>query len=96
MEKVNRRIILILAVPAVILLLPLIAMQFTKEVKWSFFDFAIAGLLLFNVSFICELVFRNVKQSKNRILLIGLLLIVLTLIWLELAVGIFGSPFAGN
>jgi len=33
---------------------------------------------------------------KNRILFIGILVLMFLLIWAELAVGIFGTPFAGN
>jgi hypothetical protein len=31
-----------------------------------------------------------------RILIIGLILILFLLVWAELAVGIFGTPFAGS
>ncbi len=71
-------------------------MQFTNEVNWSLFDFVIMGALLLGTGLMCELVLRKVKKIKYRIAICGALLAVLVLIWLELAVGIFGTPFAGS
>lgn len=36
---------MILSAAAILLLIPLIAMQFTNEVDWNAFDFAIMGIL---------------------------------------------------
>ena len=36
------------------------------------------------------------KLNKRKIVVILIVLIVLFLIWAELGVGIFGTPFAGN
>jgi hypothetical protein len=40
--------------------------------------------------------FVNSKKMKNRIFYIGLMIFIFILIWAELAVGVFGSPFAGS
>lgn len=90
------RIYTILIVTAVILSIPLIAMQFTNEVKWGLFDFVVAGTLLLTTGLAIELVIRNVKTSKARAILFFIILLALFLIWAELAVGIFGSPIAGS
>ena len=92
----NRRFIGILLTVAFILLIPLTAMQFTSEVDWSLFDFVIMGGLLLGTGILSELVLRNVKSLKSRIILIAVFLVTLFLIWAELAVGIFGTPFAGS
>ena len=92
----NRRFIGILLTVAFILLIPLTAMQFTSEVDWSLFDFVIMGGLLLGTGILCELVLRNVKSLKSRIILIAVLFVALFLVWAELAVGIFGTPFAGS
>jgi hypothetical protein len=42
------------------------------------------------------LIQRIVKNKTYKILLGGAVLILLLLVWAELAVGIFGTPFAGN
>jgi hypothetical protein len=92
----NKRLIIILAAMSVILLIPFIAMQFTDEVVWSISDFAIMGVLLYGTGLLCELVLRKVKTVQNRILICGAVVIAFLLIWAELAVGIFGTPFAGS
>jgi hypothetical protein len=92
----NKRLIAILAVVALLLLIPVVAMQFTDQVSWSSFDFLIAGGLLLGTGLICELVMRKVQTRKNRIVVIIAVLLAFVLIWIELAVGIFGSPLAGS
>lgn len=92
----NQRLVGILVVVGILLLLPLIAMQFTNEVKWDKFDFIVAGILLLGTGLAIELVLRTIRSTKNRILFCGVILLVLFLIWAELAVGIFGTPWAGN
>ncbi len=92
----NKRLIGILLTVALLLLIPLIAMQFTDEVNWSLFDFVVMGVLLLGTGLMCELVMRKVKNIGHRLAICGTILIALFLIWAELAVGIFGTPFAGS
>ena len=92
----NKRLIGIVLTVALLLLIPFIAMQFTDEVDWSLFDFAIAGVLLLGTGLMCELVMRKVKKIGHRIVICVGLLAALFLVWVELAVGIFGTPFAGT
>lgn len=91
-----KRLNIILITIALLLLIPLIAMQFTDEVNWSVFDFVIAGTLLFGTGVLCELALRKIKPFKSRIVIVTFILLVLLAIWAELAVGIFGTPFAGS
>jgi len=42
------------------------------------------------------LVNNRFVSKKKKVLLILLILLVLLLIWAELGVGIFGTPFAGS
>lgn len=92
----NKRLPAIVLSVMLLLLVPLIAMQFTTEVNWSLPDFLIAGTLLLGTGLLCELVLRKVKQPSQRIMICAGLFITLLLIWAELAVGIFGTPFAGS
>lgn len=92
----NKRLIAILLTVTTLLCIPLIAMQFTHEVKWSLFDFIAAGILLFGSGLTFEFIMRKVKTIKLKILISIILFITLFLLWAELAVGIFGTPFAGN
>lgn len=95
MKKNKRLFTILLAVPLV-LLIPLIGMQFSSEVNWLFFDFLVMGVILLGLGLIIELVWRKVPKKNNRLVLIALILIAFILIWAELAVGIFGTPFAGS
>ena len=92
----NKRLIIILLISLFLLLIPLIAMPFTDEVNWTTTDFIIAGGLLFGAGLISEIVMRKIKNIKYKVGLLGAILIIVILIWIELAVGIFGTPFSGN
>ena len=92
----DKRLILIVLTSVILLLIPLIAMQFTDEVNWTLSDFVVAGALLLGTGLMCELVIRKVKKIKSRIAICLALLVVLLLIWAELAIGIFGTPFSGQ
>ena len=92
----NQRLMGIVVLVGSLLLIPLIAMEFTTEVNWDSFDFIVAAVLLLGTGLVCEMVLRNVCSTKNRILLCGVILVILFLVWAELAVGIFGTPFAGS
>ena len=82
--------------PLLLLLLPLIGMFVSNQINWSFFDFFIMGILILSLSFSIKQVLKLTKNIKYRILIIGITVIVFLLVWAELAVGIFGTPFAGN
>lgn len=80
----------------VILLLPLAAMRFTREVNWTALDFAVAGVLLAGIGSLYVLLTRKLRTVPQRRIIGGGLLLTLVMVWAELAVGIFGSPIAGN
>ncbi len=92
----NKRLSAILLTVPFLLLIPLIAMQFTNEVDWSLFDFVVMGILLLGTGIMCELVLRKVKNIEHRLTICGAILVAFFIIWAELAVGIFGTPFAGT
>jgi hypothetical protein len=92
----NKRLTGIVLAVVFILLIPLVAMQFTNEVDWKLLDFVIMGILLLGTGLLSELVIRRVRKTEYRIAFIAVILLALFLIWAELAVGIFGTPFAGS
>lgn len=71
-------------------------MVITDEINWSAFDFFIMGSLLISLGIGIDFVRNRVKYLKTRVLYIGILVIIFVLIWAELAVGIFRTPFAGT
>ena len=71
-------------------------MQLTDKVNWSSFDFKIMGGILTITSLLIGTILKKVKNSKNRQMLILIIAIIFFVIWTELAVGLFGTPFAGD
>lgn len=94
--KQKKRLFSILTVATSILLIPLIAMTINKEVQWKLFDFLIAGVLLIGFGILLEIILRKVRAVRYRILFGTLLIVILTLICVELAVGLFGTAIAGS
>lgn len=96
MPKKSKTIPVLPSIVILPLLIPFIAMRFTNEVNWSVIDFVVAGILLFSTGLTIEFVLQKVKTRTNRIIICGIILLLLLLLWAELAVGIFGSTIAGN
>ncbi|GAB5551330.1 MAG: hypothetical protein Sapg2KO_09210 [Saprospiraceae bacterium] len=71
-------------------------MHFTNEVNWAVGDFFIMGTLLLFTVLAIECIFRVVRVKKYRGWLIAVVLLSFCLVWAELAVGVFNTPFAGN
>jgi len=71
-----------------ILLIPLIAMQFTNEVSWDIKDFIVMGFLLLSTATMFVLVSRRAPR-RRRVVIGFIFAAVFVYIWAELAVGIF-------
>jgi len=82
--------------PLALLLIPLIAMQFTNEVRWGILDFIIMGALLLVAGMWTQRVIERIQSKPNRLIYISLILLLFLLFWIEMAVGVFGSPIAGS
>lgn len=80
---------------ALILLVPLIAMMFSDDANWNWFDFVVMATLLIGSGITFELVTTKVNPKYRAAIAIIFAAAVL-LIWVELAVGLFGSPIAGS
>ena len=86
----------ILQIVGLLLLIPMIAMQLTDEVNWSFFDFIIMGIMLSITGLALGIIIKKVKYHNYRNIFIAIIIIIFLFIWAELGVGLFGTPFAGN
>jgi hypothetical protein len=95
-DKLARDLGRVLLGTGAVLLVPLVAMRFTREVNWSPLDFVVAGILLAGIGSLYVLLTRKLRTAPQRRLVGGGLLLTLMLVWAELAVGIFGSPIAGS
>ena len=83
------RVIRLVAAVALILCVPLVAMQFTDEVNWTAFDFAAAGALLLGTGLAYEFAASRARSRTGRIAVGAGLMVALLLIWAHLAVGVF-------
>jgi len=92
----TKNLSIILGVVAAILLIPFIGMQVSTEVNWSSSDFVIMGILLFLTGLAINFALSKFKSLTSRLIACAVILFVLFVIWAELAVGIFGTPFAGS
>ena len=91
-----KRISILTFAPLALLLIPLIAMNYSDEVHWTLIDFAIMGVLLLVAGMWTQRVVKRVKSFPRRATYIILVILLFLLVWAELAVGIFGTPLAGN
>ncbi len=87
----------VIVMTAILLAVPLVAMQFTSEVNWSLGDFIIMGALIFGTGLSFVLVLHYTSNFFYRAA-IGLALgATFFMIWANLAVGLIGSgPHLGN
>jgi len=91
-----KRFLGFLLVSILLLVIPLIANYNSSSFNWTTSDFVIAGVILISLSIGIEVVLRLIKKKEHKPLIIFLLIAVFILLFMELAVGIFGSPLAGN
>ena len=92
----KKRLVILAVFVSSILLIPLIAMQFTTEVNWQIGDFGLAASLLMGTGLLIDWITQKVKSANYRAVLVMVVVFIFILIWIELAVGIFGSPLAGS
>ncbi|HZX27520.1 MAG TPA: hypothetical protein VFF16_10645 [Telluria sp.] len=79
----------VLIATACVLLVPLVAMQFTDEVVWTASDFFAAAILLLGSGFTYVFMARKLGTKRQRIVLGAVVALALLYLWAELAVGIF-------
>ena len=79
------------SIAAALLLLPLVAMQFTHEVNWTPFDFAFAAAMIGGVGIAFELTVRVTPNNAYRGGVAIALAAAFLLIWINGAVGIIGD-----
>lgn len=90
-SKLFKHSMIVVMVTVLLLLIPLIAMQFSQEVDWSVFDFIIAGIMLsgsgLTFVFATHKAINNVYRTAMGVA-IGT---ALFMVWSNLAVGLIGN-----
>lgn len=87
----TRSVAFVLLLPALLLLAPLIAMQFTAEVAWTASDFVIAWVLLTGTGLAYKLVTDRARPLAYRAGAGLALITALAIVWGNLAVGFIGN-----
>lgn len=87
----NKDILRVFAVTTGLLLIPLLG-----NWSWTVADFLVMGIVLSGTGLLIVLASRKIKSFDHRMAVIVTILIAFLLIWAELGVGVFGSPFAGS
>lgn len=93
---ITKNVLVILAIVGAILLIPFIGSQVSTEVNWSSSDFVIMGTLLFLTGLAINFALSRLKTFRSRLIACAVIVSVLLIVWAELAVGIFGTPFSGS
>lgn len=92
----SKSIVYVLGITLCILAIPALLMRFTNEVAWGPNDFLLAGVLIFSTGLLLCIVKKKVFNKKMQLVLILGIILFFLLLWAEMAVGVFGSPIAGN
>jgi len=71
------------------LMIPLVLMQITDEIKWGAMDFVVAGILFLSTIISVDYISRKFKKHRFKYIFIIGIILLLVIIWTELAVGIF-------
>ena len=82
--------------PLLLLFIPLIGNLFSNQVNWSLFDFIVIGILLVLAGLSIHFILEKVRNKILRIVPIIFVIIIILMIWAELAIGVFGSQIAGS
>ena len=96
MIKTRSSLFKVLGVTLILLLIPLIASLISDQEDWHVNDYILMGFMVFTTGLIGINVLKVIKNKKIRWITIALLCLVFLLVWAELAVGVFDTPFAGS
>ena len=90
--KLTKRVL----APLFLLLIPLFGNIFSNQVNWSLFDFIVMGFLMGLTGLSIHFIIEKLRNKTFKIVTIIFALIIFLMIWVELAVGVFGSPITGS
>lgn len=86
----------LLGITLLLMLIPLMANWLNNEFHWKFGDFILMGAMIYGLGLISLILINVVKNKILRLIVTGIFFLLFLLIWVELAVGIFDTPFGGS
>ena len=69
---------------------------YTGKTLWSLFDFVLMSAMLSATGFLLVFVNKKLETKNRKYFLTAIIILAFLLVWAELAVGLFNTPFAGN
>ena len=82
--------------PKIVMIVGTVGKTITRDMVYEALRDKLIVSLLYGTGMLCEFVLRKVTKTQYRIAICAAILLLLLLVWAELAVGIFGTPFAGS
>jgi uncharacterized membrane protein len=87
--SLGKSLLVVALVTAAILMIPLVAMEYTTEVLWTGTDFIAAGMLLVLTGLVLTFALRKFRTTQSRLVALGVIGLGFLYCWAEMAVGIF-------
>ncbi|OUW75362.1 MAG: hypothetical protein CBD64_00185 [Flavobacteriaceae bacterium TMED204] len=92
----TRTFIKFFGITIVLLLLPFVSSLFNDQIDWDVLDYSVMGSMIFTAISLFFYTNRKFKKTKSSYWIEIFILVIFLLLWAELAVGIFNTPFAGS
>ena len=92
----TRTFIKIFGITIVLLLLPFVSSLLNDQIDWDILDYSVMGSMIFTAISLFFYTNRKFKKTKSSYWIEIFILVIFLLLWAELAVGIFNTPFAGS
>ncbi|KQT21815.1 hypothetical protein ASG31_00260 [Chryseobacterium sp. Leaf404] len=87
---------LIFAIPSILIVAAFIANYVVEGFNWTGSDFLIAAILLFGTASFIYMILNSKLSVRAKTMISIVIVLILMVIWVEMAVGLFGSPIAGS
>ncbi len=92
-EKISLKL---LGITLLLMAIPLLAHWLNEEFDWTLADFILMAIMVYGIGLI-SLIFINIVKNKILLWIVsGLFFLLFLLIWVEMAIGIFDTPFGGS
>lgn len=87
---------LVFAIPSLLMVVAFISNNFVEGFNWTGSDFLIAAILLFGTASFIYMIVSSKLSVRAKTIISIVIIHILMIIWVEMAVGLFGSPIAGS
>jgi hypothetical protein len=89
--NLSKPLMVVAIITSIILLIPLVAMQYTTEVNWDLGDFIVMGILLFGTGAAFVILTAYSNNYIHKLAMVFAIGATFLMIWSNLAVGLIGG-----